>query len=115
MVGAPRLCAALSASDEIVHLVRRTLEARVELALPCQHVFRTACMCGKVNGVSRRVLVGVRVFTTLLVAAVVGAADWSVAAASDPARILFLGPRGVLEAADLAGDPRFPIGSSLSS
>ncbi len=54
-------------------------------------------------------MLGIRVFSALLVAAVVMAADWSDAASRDPARILFLGPRGVLDAAVLLGHPRFPI------
>jgi signal transduction histidine kinase len=81
----------------------------VRSALPCQHVFHALRIWGTLKVVSRRVLVGVRVVTVLLVAAVVGAADWSGAAASDPARILFLGPRGVLEAAGLEANLRFPI------
>jgi signal transduction histidine kinase len=56
---------------------------------------------------SRAVLV-VRSGTAALVVLVVLAGDWSSAASRDPARILFIGPQGVLGAAGLDLETRFP-------
>jgi len=56
----------------------------------------------------RTVLV-VRTLTTALLGVVILASDWSLEAAGDPARILFLGPEGVLVAARQGWLLTFPV------